>query len=218
MIRVLLGLCLLSLSMSSSAVPIDWADWTSADTNTASGSVGGVAIGFEGAQSPASQTNGGTNYWASNSAIYRGGDIDNGPEASADIIRITGSSNYRITFAEAVVDPVMAVLSIGRTNLPVEYLFDADFEIVNSGCGFWGGSCAGSLFEEPGNVLRGVEGHGVIQFQGTFTELNFSTNPAEFWHGFTIGIAGVADIPEPGLFALLSFALFGLGLAGRKRV
>lgn len=206
----LLALSALSFGMTVEAVPISWTDWTSANSSTATGIVQGVTVTFTGAQSPSSQTSGGINYWATNSSIYRApGIVDNGPEASSDIIRITDSTTYTLEFSQAVIDPVMAILSLGRTNLHVRYDFEDDFDILNSGTGYWGGASTGSLFEETGNVLRGEEGHGIIQFHGTFTSISWTANPAEFWHGFQIGIADVSHVTEP-----ISGLLLGLGLIG----
>lgn len=215
-----LGIFLATLLLGSAAhaVPISWTDWTAADAATATGTVEGLQVDFTGPQNPASQTNGGFNYWSINPEIYRGGDIDNGPEASSDIIRITNAATYTITFSEAVINPVMAILSQGRPTLPVRYFFDQAFDVINSGQGAFGGNPAGSLFEEAGNVLLGIEGHGVIQFTGTFTEISWRTDPAEFWHGFQVGIAGVAaPVPEPGTLALLAAGLLSLALRRRRR-
>lgn len=207
------------LCPAAGAVPVTWTDWTSADATTAEGTAGAVMVSFEGPQNPASQTDeAGTNYWATNPEIYRGGGLDNGPEPSTDIIRISDAASYRVAFSEAVVNPVMALLSVGRSGLPVSYDFDQPFDVINSGAGFFGGNAAGSLFEDPGDVMRGVEGHGVIQFIGTFDEISWTTDPSEVWHGLQIGLIGrgPVGVAEPAVVLLFGLGLLGIALARRR--
>jgi hypothetical protein len=87
----------------------------------------------------------------------------------------------------------MGIVSLGMDGLPVRYEFSAPFEILSSGPGFWGGP--GTLTELPGNVLEGVDGDGIIRFLGAYTSISRTAPDSEFWHGFTVGIAGTA----PGL-------------------
>ena len=206
----------LGVSGGAAAVPVTWADWTSANATTASGTIGGIAVGFSGNINPAAQTAGGTNYWAVNPVIYTAPGLDNGPPDS-DIIRLIGGTAaglQTITFSSAVVNPVMAIMSLGQTNVQVQYDFvDAPFEILNSGSGFWGG---GILNELAGDILQGFEGHGLIQFIGTFTSISFNVPFPENWHGFQIGVPG-AIVPEPGTLVLLGLGLAGLTLARRRR-
>jgi hypothetical protein len=107
-------------------------------------------------------------------------------------------------------------MSLGQPGFAVTYVFgDEPFDVLNSGAGFWGGNPGGSLFEDPGNVLRGIEGHGIIQFNGTFSSISWTIPTAEGWHGFQVGIPTQA--PEPGTLALLGSALAAFALR-RSRV
>jgi hypothetical protein len=179
--------------------------------------MGAVSVSFSGNLNPAAQTAGGTNYWAFNSGIYTAFPTADNPPPDSDIIRLTGGTNtgvQTITFSAPVTNPVMAILSLGQPGLPRTYVFgDEDFTILNSGQGHWGGNPAGSLFEDAGNVLRGIEGHGLIQFNGTFTSINWTIPLAENWHGFQVG---VAQVPEPGTLLLLGGGLAAAMLRGRR--
>ena len=99
------------------------------------------------------------------------------------------------------------------------YDFDAPFDIVSQGTGFWGGN-ASSLAELPGDILRGNEGHGTLQFLGTFSTFSWVVPTPENWHGFTFGIRTTEriepnPIPEPASMLLL---VSGLAAgAARKR-
>ena len=217
------AVCLV-LSQSAAATLINWVDWTSADSISATGTANGVTVDFTGNINPAAQTSGGTNYWANNSSTYTSvPEVDNAPPDS-DIIRLTGGSNtgtQTITFSIPVVDPVMAILSMGQFSIPVRYDFDTgvSFDILNVGPGHFDGAGNGSLTELAGDVLEGREGHGLIQFNGTYSSISWTIPAAEFWHGFQVGIAdadGPDPIPEPATLALMSLGLAGLGFIRRR--
>jgi hypothetical protein len=207
------ALLALIIPAAAQAAPIIWTDWTAADAASATGTMGGITVGFSGAISPPAQTaGGGTNYWTFNSAIYTSvPEVDN-PPPDSDIVRLTGGTaagTQTITFSSPVTNPVMAILSLGQPSLPRTYDFvDENFDVLNSGNGHWGGNAAGSLFEDPGNVLRGVEGHGIIQFIGTFTSIDWTIPLAENWHGFQIGMAAAAPpVPEPATLVIVGGGL-----------
>ena len=217
-----LGFCVM-LAQSSHAVPISWVDWTAADPVSATGIVEGVNVDFSGDINPAAQIGdvGDTNFWASNPSTYTSiPEVDN-PPPDSDIIRLTGGAGtgtQTITFSSPVVDPVMAILSLGNVLFPATYNFDTEFEILNNGPGAFGN---GPLTELPGNILQGGEGNGIIQFSGSFTSISWTVPTAEFWHGFTIGIADVVpppELPEPSsLLSLLALGAVGAGSALKRQ-
>ncbi|MGB0629091.1 MAG: PEP-CTERM sorting domain-containing protein [Alphaproteobacteria bacterium] len=219
------------------AVPYHYVDWTSADVagGTASGTItlpdsSTVTVDFEAINADDmpgnlffAQTAGGTNYWAANGgAPYISSEVDNAPPDS-DIVALIGGVNqtYRVTLSEPIKDPIMAVLSLGQGGVPTTYDFDSPFDIVSQGSGHWGGTST-SLTELPGDILQGVEGHGTIQFIGTFTTFEWVVPTPETWHGFTFGIRTTeaiepTPIPEPAGLAVLGLGLAGLGWIRRRR-
>src|SRR5688572_4660822 len=220
--------CLLASASIATAAPYFYVDWLTANptAGTASGVItlpdlSTVTIGFNVLNpdgSPGSfafaQTAGGIDYWAANGgAPYISSQVDNRPTGS-DIIALQGGDVqiYKVTLSEPIKDPIMAILSLGNPGLFTTYDFDAPFDIVSQGPGYWGGTST-SLVELPGDILRGNEGHGTIQFIGTFSTFSWVAPTFEFWHGFTFGIRTTPRIePDPpGVPEPASLALFSVG-------
>ena len=200
---------------SASAAPVTWTDWTSINASTALGSIGGVAVTATGAIALGgrSQTACGTNYWTQpngSNPAYTDGIVDNAPDA-CEQVGLIGPSTITVTFASAINDLVMALVSVGRTNLPVTYTFDQAFTLDSEGVGYWGGGQAGAYTSGGPMSFTGREFHGVLRFAAPITSLTFSTG-AEDWHAFTFGA-----VPEPGTLALVGAALLGVGAISRRR-
>ncbi len=237
---VVTGVGMLIAPSNASAVLYHYVDWQTADVagGTASGVItlpdmSTVTVGFEAINPDGSpgnlyfaQTNGGTNYW-NPSTPYISTQVDNAPP-DTDIVALIGGVNqtYRVTLSEAIKDPIMAIVSLGRTTLPTTYDFDSPFTIVSQGAGFWGGS-ATALQQQPGDILLGNEGHGTIQFIGTFNTFTWEVPTPEQWHGFTFGIRTTlaiepdpvdpSTVPEPITAGLSLVGLGTLGMATRRR-
>ena len=200
---------------AANAVTVSWTDWTSAPLGAATvlGTLGvsGTPVGvtFSGAYGFA-QTAGGTNYW-SPTAPYLSALVSNAPPA-ADIIALSAGGTGTITFSQAVVDPLIALVSWNGNVVN----FGVPIEVLSFGAGFWGNGVpvvngAGTGFTGSGEV------HGVIRLPGTYTSISF-THTSENWHGLTVGVVGVAaPIPEPSAYALLAMGLLALTVARRRR-
>jgi hypothetical protein len=208
----------------ASAGPIAWVDWTSGSSIT--GTVDGmitpsaapaVFTRYTGMFAFAQITGGGTNYWLPDTP-YLSTVVSNAP-SSTDIIALNLASvaySNNIHFSTPVMNPVMAIVSMGRSNLPVYYDFVQEFSVLSFGPGYWGGP--GTLTNLGGGVLQGIEGHGAIQFHGAVSDITWTNSPDEYWHGFTVGVPDTASVPDGGSsLLLLGMALAGLR-TGRKRL
>lgn len=128
------------------------------------------------------------------------------------MVALAAASSNTLTFSSALTNPIMAIVSMGRTNLPVSYDFDTSFSVLSEGRGYWGD---GWYTTSPGDILTDFEMHGVIQFLGTLSSISW-TSTAEAWHGFTLGLASPVAVAEPSMLVLLGLGLVGMGLGRRK--
>src|SRR3954452_6772573 len=215
-----------------SAAPVTWVDWTSgttgnnataAGTFTASGQT--VNVSYSG-QIAFIQTSGGTNYW-NPSTPYISGLVDNAPPTT-DIIANSTASVKTLTFSQPVDNLFFAVVSLNGNG----YRFSQNFDIVSTGCGYWG--CGGLEKVVTGGTYdlnsTGGEPHGVIRFVGAVSSITWTSLTNEFWNGFTVGTYGIAQgqpgpgpepapspVPEPSSLAMAGVALLGTGVYRLRR-
>src|SRR5215470_19934275 len=193
---------------------IAWTDWTSftaGTTNgTATGAIGSIGVSYLGqvlSNSNTNNTSGGVS-WAP-ASTFSGGSISN-PPPFHDIITLqggAGTGTNTIRFSTPVVDPVMAIWSLGAGGAPASFVFTASepFTIQSGGPSIEFG---GSSITKSGNVVNGAEGNGTIRFSGTFSEITWTNPQFEFFYGFTAGVAGVASSGGvPGLSTLVTFVM-----------
>jgi hypothetical protein len=210
-----------AIAMFAAAAPahaadvIDWTTWSNVSGNTITGTTsGGVGVTYTG-----DFLNLVANYpsWTP-STSYTGGTIGDAPPQSGGIIQLQGGNRdvNTITFSQALLNPVIAIWSLGQGGDTAQFDFNAPFIIEAGGpSAEYGG---GSITDGGGNIVDGAEGNGVIQFQGTFTSISF-TNPApEYWYGFTVG-NDIGGVPEPATWAmfLLGFGAIGWSLRSPAR-
>jgi hypothetical protein len=202
-----------SLAASSAeAVTVSWAGFNSATAGLVTGSInapsGTVGVTYTGGYSFAQINNTGTDYWIDNG--YTQGVVNRPP--LVDLIALANGGFNNIHFSTPVTNPYMAFTSWNGNTAN----FSAAFSIISQGCGYWG---CGTFVPNGTNTgfFGNGEVHGVLQFAGTFSDISF-TDTSENWHGFTVGIADVANaVPEPSSLALLGAGLAGLGAMRRRR-
>jgi len=213
----------LAMASPSGAATVDWADWTAASAGTASGTVqdgstsvgvtyGGVAYSF------AQVNNAGTNYFLPTTP-YLSPEVSNAP-ATSDIIALSASGTSTITFSQAVVNPLIALVSWNGAHVTFGGGTDSqtyDIQYLSSGCGFWG---CGSFANPTATSFDGSgELHGVIELLGTYTSISFTDTTPENWHGFTVGFERVAStVPEAGESTLLLAGLLVVGAGLRRKL
>lgn len=146
---------------------------------------------------------------------FTNAEVSNTPGSNGTILMRGGNAQINtIHFSRPVVNPYIALISVGTSRLPVSFNFqnNVDFDVIVQGPGHWGG---GSL-QKSGSSVLGYEGNGVLRFNGTFTDISFTTPVYENYYGATVG-AAVTAVPEADTWAMLAAGLFGLGLLARRR-
>src|SRR5262245_24066094 len=210
------------------ATPISWTDWTAFTAGNLTGTATGlintgsntVNVSYAGQVGSNSVVNnvGGNTSWLP-ASTFSGGTVSNGPAPNRDNITLTGGTGTgvnTITFSSAVVDPVMAIWSLGAGGAPASFVFlpTEPFAIQSGGPSVEFG---GSSIIAAGNVVNGIEGNGTIQFLGTFTQISWTNPQFEFYYAFTVGAPTATSVPEPGTFVTLSTGLVATFLSIRRR-
>ena len=129
------------------------------------------------------------------------------------MVFLADTGTHTITFSQAVLNPVLAIWSLGQPGLLAQFSFGQSFTIESGGPNAeYGGAAITAL----GNTVSGVEGNGVIRFNGSLTSISWTNPVFEDWYGFTVGVP-VAAVPEPETYALLVAGLALLGARARRR-
>jgi hypothetical protein len=152
-------------------------------------------------------------------ASFTDSEVTNTPGTNGTLLMTGGTSQINgFHFSQAVVDPLISLVSVGQAGVPVSFNFldNVVFSILSQGAGNWGNG----LLTQNGTSVTGWEGNGLLQFHGTYTDILFTTPNYEFYYGATVGALAdiavpAASIPEPATYALI---LTGLAIVGWTRL
>ena len=90
-------------------------------------------------------------------------------------------------FSRPVTNPIIAIFSLGAVSQLAELVFPKSYSLSleSGGPSTWYG---GSSVVLNGTTVSGMEGNGTIQFNGTFSAINFTTPIDEYSYSITVGI------------------------------
>jgi hypothetical protein len=217
---LLLAACAVSSPALAHADTIAWTSWsaaTSGSPGSATGAIGSINVSYSG------QTSGLTSVptWTP-ATTFTGGPVGNAPP-NAPSIQLEGglpSLIETITFSSDIVNPVFAIWSLGQPGISASFDFVSKnpepFTLLGGGPS---SEFGGSTLTVNGQNVNGAEGNGVIQFDGTFSSISFTTPTFENYYAFTVGydatLTPVPSVPEPATLSLFGLGLLALPIARR---
>jgi hypothetical protein len=149
--------------------------------------------------------------WNPASTWADGAIIGNGPAQFSNLMQIFGGTSTvnTLSFSQPVVDPVLAIFSLGSVVQGQASFVFTGFSPLN----VVGGPSAefgGNALTINGVTVSGIEGNGSIQFLGTYSSISWTNPQFEDYYGFNVGVVGV--VPEPNALTLAVIALVGVTL------
>jgi hypothetical protein len=201
------ALLLAATATPASAVNVAWGDWWNAE------GLYGAFIDAPGGQVTAIYA-GAANGLVSGPCIGAVGDLwatgdyagpVNKPVCDRVLLSVGGAKS--IMFSEAVDNPYLALMNWGEVSVE----FDAPFELVSIGTGYFGTGIA--MVNEGSTGFQGQGPvHAILRFNGSFTSIGFTDTGTQSLRFLTVGVGdGATAVPEPASWAML---IAGFGLVG----
>jgi len=202
-------------SMTTANATVVWTDWTSGVVDpvngSAIGSMGSVNVTYAGENEA---LNGDASHW-SPASTWISGPVNSAPPGNSSIRLIGGGSVVdTITFSTAVLNPVIAIVSLGQGGIQASFDFDKTLSFTVAGGGpssNWGGVALSST----GNVVFGNEGNGLVMFSGLIDSISWTNPAAENYYAFTVGSVGA--VPEASTWAMMILGFAGVGFMAYRR-
>lgn len=213
---LLCGTALALAASTAQASEIVWNQWSptfvgSTTAGSASGTMGTTTVNYSG---EVENLFVGYPSWQPSPPTFQGGTVGNPPLPGDGIVQLFGSYGTTdvITFSKPVINPVLAIWSLGAGGTDASFVFTSSepFVIESGGPS---AEYAGSSISQSGEIVSGAEGNGTIQFIGTYTQISWTNPQYENWYGFNVGMPG--GVPEPATWAMLLVGLFGVGAMAR---
>lgn len=190
---------------------VSWANWSTLASGTMQQGSNTITVSYNGENLGIDHNA----YIYDVPSSFTNAQVTNTPGTNGTILMSGGGTRVNtFHFSQAVTNPYIDVFSVGQNGVPVAFNFlnGASFSILAQGGGHWAG---GSLTQTSPSSFVGREGNGLLQFNGTFTDISFTTPNSEYYYGATIGIA--AAVPEPETYAMMLAGLGALAFAARRR-
>lgn len=197
--------------LQANAGTVDWAHWQSDLTGTMTQGSQLINVSYTG-------ENLGVDYGAYIYDVpgsFTNAEVTNTPGGNGTIDMQGGGERLNtFHFDHPVVNPYIDLFSVGQGGTPVRFVFQvngSDLSILAEGTGHWGG---GTLVQS-GNTVTGVEGNGLLKFNGTYSSISFYTPDHEYYYGATVGV--LAAVPEPATYGMLLAGMGMLAVLARRR-
>jgi hypothetical protein len=212
--RLLAGVVFAALgSMSTANATTVWTNWTSGTTGdtagSAIGSLGGVGVTYSGEMQC-------LNCFASNwspASTWISPPVDAAPPGNSGIqlIGAFGAVDTLI-FASAILNPVIAIVSLGQPGHSASFHFDQSFTAFGGGpSASWGGVALSST----GDIVFGSEANGLLMFSGLVSSISWTNPESENYYSFQVGTVGA--VPEPSTWAMMILGFAGVGFMAHRR-
>lgn len=215
--KLLLSVALAVLGSATAAnATVVWTNWTagtiSLTSGSATGTMGGVGVSYAGENDC---LNCNTSSW-SPATTWQAGPVTNAPPGNSGIQLTGGNAELvdTLTFSTPVLNPVLAIVSLGQPGINASFNFDQTLSFTVLGGGpssNWGGGPLSS----GGSTVFGNEGNGLVMFNGLVSEISWTNPTSEFFYAFTVGEVGA--VPEPSTWALMIAGFLGIGFMAYRR-